>query len=284
MYIQSISFCNNQLPLALLLPFPSPNPISKKDNEIKVGTIPLRLLPVWLLRAQTCICRLRNRAPAVQVRASILGSPGTRQPKLEEGPQVWRNYLCSSQINHLAPQDSKSPWTQYEGENKPSAPCLHACTVAGRWSLSRLRLPRHAGWGPGERLTCINLPCFCWESRETEVALLRCTCTRGTCCFNQCRGMQWVPPRAQGSSICNRGAGHPCPMQPPLPSSGTCSKVKAQPGYFTFLSEKKSNKHITTTNCLTWMNGTGKPCINNISAMLLACREEASSLLRRDPH
>lgn len=31
---------------------------------------------------------------------------------------------------------------------------------------------------------------FCWESCKTEVALLRCTGTRGTCCFSQCRRMQ----------------------------------------------------------------------------------------------
>lgn len=44
-------FATISYPLQIFPSFPSPNPISKQDNKIKVGTIPLRHLPVWLLRA-----------------------------------------------------------------------------------------------------------------------------------------------------------------------------------------------------------------------------------------
>lgn len=173
----------------------------------------------------------------------------------------------------MAPQDSKSLRTQYKGENKPPPCSLHygrkvkpllaqACPPCWMGPVplgSRqpragepLRHSRSKQQSPGERPAAATCPAslllrsFCWENCKTEVALLRCTWTKGTCCFSQCRGMQRVPPRAQGSSTCSRRAGHPYPMQLPFPSSGTCSKGKAQPRYFTFLLEKNPNNKTTT--------------------------------------
>lgn len=112
--------------------FPSPNPISKTDNKIKVGTIPLRLLPVWLLRARACVRGLRNQAPAARARPA-LGLPAGGSPSqtrgLPLGGAITAHHL---QIEHLAPQDSKDLLAQYERENKSSPCSLSTCTHCSR--------------------------------------------------------------------------------------------------------------------------------------------------------
>lgn len=135
--------------------------------------------------------------------------------------------------------------------------CLHAPSAAGSFCL---RLPHCAGRGqclwapttPGRGIPPGTLApssgpqgrhqiqqrallSFCWESCKTEVALSSYTGTWKSCSFSQCKGRLQIPPRAQGSFTCSRGAGLLYPVQSPFPSSSTSSKGKTQLQYFTFL-------------------------------------------------
>lgn len=142
---------------------------------------------------------------------------------------------CSRKVEHLLAQASPPCWI--------GAGAFGVLAAWGRGAPPGTPAPNSGP--PGERMAAATRPAglplrgFCWGSCKIEVALLRCTRTGGTCCSRQGRGMQRVPPRAQGRSTCSRGAGHPVPVQPPFPSSGTRSKGKARPWYFTFLLGKK---------------------------------------------
>lgn len=143
---------------------------------------------------------------------SILGSASMRQPKLEQGPEVWRSHLCSSRTNQTPgsleqPPPTASPTPRGHSMKEETSPflvpSLHSPTAAGRSSFSWLRLPCCAEWGqclwapgtprqgspprhshfeqwsPGMRLASVTRPAslrlrsFCWEICKTEVALLR---------------------------------------------------------------------------------------------------------------
>lgn len=164
--------------------------------------------------------------------------------------------------------------------------CIWGPGSPSEHSLSELQ-PQGIGWLQQPALPAC--PCsFCWESCKTELASPDVCALAGLLL----QPAQWdgVGSSKGPRKLHMQQGSRTLPSAASLPFMGHMLQGESTTPIF-YCSHRKKTKqknpqtpHIITTNYLTWTNGTDKPGINHVSAMLLACREEASSLLRGDPH